>query len=197
MYEIELRALVDNFDLIKSKLDKFEKKEADKREATIFFINPHKDDFELRLRLEKGRSYLSFKEGHHKSARKEIELDISNPEAMYRLLLASGFTIKMIVARVKYTYCHKDFEILLNCVINWGDAVEVEKIVENEKDSENVEAEIENFIKEELGLKLLAKEKLKEMNKEYCEKIDFEKISVLDLLDYVQEKRDINFISSI
>ena len=98
MYEVELRALVKDFDKTKFLLESFANPvDKDKREVTIFFVNSYKEDFDLRLRLHKNRAFLSFKESISKTARKEIETDIEDPVAMFNILLNSGFKIKMII----------------------------------------------------------------------------------------------------
>ena len=102
----------------------------------------------------------------------------------------------MIVARIKYNYQNKNLNILLNRVINWGDAVEVEAEVEEDTESEKIKGEIEQFITQNLGLKsLLSKEKLKEMNEEYIRRLDFSKIKIKDIISYV--KGDLDRIESL
>jgi len=197
MYEVELRALVQDFESVKNKLRGITRLVSeDQREVTIFFINPHKEGFDLRLRLQKDKTILSFKEGLSKTARKEIETSIENPKTAYELLIESGFKIRMIVARIKHNYKHEKFNILLNRVLHWGNAVEVEATIENEEHAEQTEKEIAEFIINTLEIpKILPKEKMLEMNNEYNNKIDFEAISIQDLIDYVQDiKEEISFI---
>jgi len=191
MYEVEVRALVD-FDSMKRKLDKSAKPlKLNEREATIFFFNPEKEDFELRLRFRKNNYILSYKESLSKTARKEIETEISNPDALYHLLLGAGFKIKMIVARVKFTYLYNKFEILLNRIADWGDAIEVESVIEDEGDAGKTESEIREFMKTKLGISnLLGNEKLKSLNEDYRRKIDFYDIPLETLLEYVNGKRN-------
>ncbi len=192
MYEIELRALVDDFEAVKNKLDSFAKPiKSNEKEATIFFFNPHQKDFDLRLRLRKERCFLSFKEGSHKAARMEIESDISNPAGMYKMLKMAGFKIKLIVARINYAYKYGKFEILLNKIADWGNAIEVEIAADEDGNSGQIESEIKEFMKSKLGLAdLLSKEKLDELNEDYRKKIDFNKIKIVDLLDYVNGRKD-------
>ncbi len=198
MYEIELRALVDDFDAIKNRLDNFAKPvKFNERETTIFFFNPHQNDFDLRLRLRKDRYFLSFKEGLHKTARKEIESDVSNPHAIYDLLKSAGFKIKLIVARINYAYQYGKFGILLNKITDWGNAIEVEIAAGEDGNSGQIESEIEEFMKSKLGLaNLLSKERLNELNDEYMKKINFDIVKIADLLDYVNGKKEsIKFIT--
>lgn len=198
MYEIELRALVDGFDKTREKLDNIaEPVKLNQKEATIFFYNPSQNDFELRLRLRKNKYILSFKEALSKKARKEIESEVSNPEAVYDLLLKSGFKISMIVARVKFNYIYNEFEILLNRIIDWGDAIEVETKSDSDDNVEQIRESIREFMKSKLGIhKFLTRGNLKLMNNEYRSKIDFSSIKLQELIDYVSEaKDDINFIS--
>jgi len=97
----------------------------------------------------------------------------------------------MIIARVKDTFRYNQFEILLNEVIDWGNAMEVEAMIDNEEDAKETEEKIEEFMKNELGIeKLLEKEKLLEMNEEYNNKVDFESVKIEDVIDYVQGKTD-------
>ena len=195
MYEVELRALVDNFEIIKKKLDESSKRYKNgEKEVTIFFYNPCENHFDLRLRLQKGKTFLSFKESLFKTARKEIESDISDAKAIYEILISSGFKIKMIVARIKYSYIFDKFDILLNRVLNWGDAVEVECTLENETYAEKTQQEIKYFMTSFLGLnKLLAKEEMLKMNEEYINKFNFYKMCIEDLLNYVNDLNEIEF----
>ncbi|MBN1644982.1 CYTH domain-containing protein [Candidatus Woesearchaeota archaeon] len=192
MYEIELRSIVDDFDSIKSKLDNFAKPiELEEKEVTIFFTNPHNSKFDLRLKLTKNKNILSFKESLDKTARKEIESEVSNSYSIYSLLLQSGFAVKMIVARIKYIYKYNKFDILLNKILNWGDAVEVERIVEDETDAEKIEEEIKEFINTKLGLpQLLSKEELLSRNEKYAKNIKLENIDFNKLLRYINDKED-------
>lgn len=192
MYEIELRALVDDFEAVKNRLDKFAKPvRLGEREATIFFFNPHQKDFDLRLRMRKNKCFLSFKEGSHKAARKEIESDVSNPAGMYEMLKTAGFKIKLIVARINYAYQYGKFGILLNKITDWGNAIEVETVVDEDSNSGQIESEIKEFMESRLGLaNLLSKERLDELNEEYRKKIDFDKIKMDDLLDYVNGRKE-------
>lgn len=192
MYEIELRALVDDFNAIKSRLDSFARQvRIGEKEATVFFFNPHQKDFDLRLRMRKNRCFLSFKEGLHKTARKEVESDISSPHAIYDMLKRAGFKIKFIIARINYAYQYGKFEILLNKITDWGNAIEVETVVDEDNNSGQIESEIKEFMKSKIGLTdLLSKERLNELNEEYMKKIDFEAVRIGDLLDYVNGKKE-------
>ncbi len=192
MYEIELRALVDDFDAVKSRLDSLARPvRIGEKEATVFFFNPHQKDFDLRLRMRKNRCFLSFKEGLHKTARKEVESDVSNPHAVYDMLKRAGFKIKFIIARINYAYQYDKFEILLNKITDWGNAIEVETAIDEDNNSGQIESEIKEFMESKLELSnLLSKEKLNELNEEYMKKIDFEAVMIGDLLDYVNGKKD-------
>lgn len=192
MYEIELRTLIDDFGGIKKKLDNLAKPvELGEREVTVFFCNPHQRDFDLRLKINKNRYFLSFKEGSHKTARKEYESDISNPHAVYDLLLKSGFRIKLIVPRVKYTYEYEKFEILLNKIIGLGVGVEVETTVEERGKVDKIKGEIRDFMNSKLGLtRLIDTKEMERMNRKYGKKMNFENVSVKDMLDYVEGSRE-------
>ncbi len=195
MYEVEVRTLVKDFDSFKGKLDSsFEPVKLNQREVTIFFFNPNKDNFDLRLKLRKNRKFLSFKETLPDSAKKEIESDITNPEGIYNLLLKSGFEIKMIIPRVKYTYKHGKFEILLNKIVHDLPVlplIEVETTVEDKRDADKAENEIRDFMENELGLKnLLNDGKLKKINDSYMKQMEFDSFSIESLLDFVHEKND-------
>jgi predicted adenylyl cyclase CyaB len=192
MYEIELRSIVDDFASIKSKLDDFaEPIQLEEREITVFFTNPNNDKFDLRLKMTKNKNLLSFKEGLDKTARKEIESDVSNPHSIYSLLLQSGFNIKIIIARVKYRYKYDKFEILLNKVLNWGTAVEVETMVEDEANAEEIKKEIKEFIHTKLGLpNLLSNEELLSRNEKYKQSIKFEDIPFSRLTKYINNEEN-------
>lgn len=196
MYEIELRSIVDDFASIKSKLDDFaEPIQLGEREITIFFNNPTNTKFDLRLKMTRNKNILSFKEDLDKTARKEIESEVSNAESIFDLLLQSGFNIKMIVARVKYTYKCDKFEILLNKILNWGDAVEVETLVEDENNAEEIKNEVKEFIHNKLGLpKLLSNEELLSRNEIYKKSIKFEDIPFNRLLKYVNNEENNLFL---
>jgi predicted adenylyl cyclase CyaB len=192
MYEIELRSIVDDFASIKSKLDGFaEPIQLEEREITVFFTNPTNTEFDLRLKMTKNKNILSFKEGLDKTARKEIESEVSNPESIYSLLLQSGFNIKIIIGRVKYLYKYDKFEILLNKVCNWGTAVEVETMAEDEHNAEEIKKEITEFIHNKLGLpNLLSNEELLNRNEKYTQNIKFEDIPFNKLLKYINNEEN-------
>ncbi|MFH1591867.1 MAG: hypothetical protein ABIB47_00675 [Candidatus Woesearchaeota archaeon] len=197
MYEVEIRALVKDFDDVKKKLDGFATPTSPSaREVTIFFFNPYNDNYDIRLILRKNKFILGYKEKLSKKARKEIESDISNPDAIYDLLTHSGFEIRMIVARVKYLYQYENYKILLNRIIDWGDAIEVEILIEEEKDVDIIEKNIKNFMLSKLEIsELLENHTLQSMNGDYCKKINFNNILLKDLLDYVYgKKNDLRFI---
>jgi len=194
MYEVELRTLLEDFDSAKEKLDFFAKPvRLNEREVTIFFHNPQKDDFDLRLKLRKNRNFLSFKELSPGNTKKEFESDVSDPGAVYEMLLKSGFKIRMIIPRVKYTYKHGKFEILLNRIIHNIPVlplIEVETVIDEKGDTKKIEQEIRDFMKNKLNLKnLLDDEKLGEINQEGRE-MNFDSVSMGDLLDFVSHKKD-------
>lgn len=192
MYEVELRALVNDFEGMKARLASLAKpSRLDEREVTVFFSNPQNDAFDLRLRLRKHKYLLNFKEGLAKTARKEIESGISDPHAIYELLLLTGFKIRMIIARVKNTYVLGKFEILLNSIIDWGDAIEVETMINDQRLAEPTRSEIEKFMHDNLGItQLLSKDDLTAMNNRYGARIDFTKIPFDSLLDYVNGTKE-------
>jgi len=192
MYEIELRALIKNFEEFKNKLDNIAKViSKDEREVTIYFINEAKEGFDLRLRLKKDTYIISYKESLSKSARKEIESEISNPKAIYDLLIESGFKIRMIVARINYKYIKDNFEILLNRVVDWGDALEVETMIYDKEKVNEAEESIKQFMYGELGItELFTKEQMKKINDIYCSNNKLN-ITVEELIDYVNGKKEI------
>ncbi|KKQ94783.1 MAG: hypothetical protein UT66_C0028G0013 [candidate division CPR2 bacterium GW2011_GWC1_39_9] len=192
MYEIELRALINDFAAIKKKLDSFASLVKDgEREATIFLSNPHKKDFDLRLKFKKDKYFLSFKSDPSKNVRKEIESDISDPEAIYEMLINSGFETQLIVARINYLYNYGGYDILLNEIIDWGNAIEVEKMVDGKEDTEKVEKEMKEFMNRQLDIKeLLNREELVRLNGIYKNKADFDKIKADDLIAFVSGEID-------
>ncbi|MBW3003217.1 CYTH domain-containing protein [Candidatus Woesearchaeota archaeon] len=193
MYEVELRGLVDDFNNVKERIESFAKPLAlGQREATFFFHNPEKDDFHIRLRIRKDECVLSFKEQADLEVRKEVETKVSNPEAVYDLLKLSGFKIKYIFARVTYKYIHDKFEIMLNRVLDWGDAVEVETMVEDDGKVDTIKHEIKEIIEGKLGLPLLSHDDMKKRIDEFTAKVDLDTIKVEDLVKYV-EGRDLRF----
>lgn len=199
MYEVELRSLIKDIKEMQKKIKSFSKTLSEnEREVNIFFINPLKKDFDIKIRLRKNKYFLMYKGSSKNKARIEFESQISDPCAVFNILVESGFQIELAVARIKYTYKYENYEIMLNEVINWGDAVEAEIIIDDNKLAEAAENNVKKFMKSKLGItNLLSNSELEILNKIYQKKLLLNKIKMNELMDYVNNKTDkLNFFKN-
>lgn len=199
MYEVELRSLIKDIKEMQKKIKSFSKTLSEnEREVNIFFINPLKKDFDIKIRLRKNKYFLMYKGSSKNKARIEFESQISDPCAVFNILVESGFQIELAVARIKYTYKYENYEIMLNEVINWGDAVEAEIIIDDNKLAEAAENNVKKFMKSKLVItNLLSNSELEILNKIYQKKLLLNKIKMNELMDYVNNKTDkLNFFKN-
>lgn len=181
MFEVEIVAEVDDFIQIKNKLQDLNAKFLGKQKSVkIFYKSPH----DLTMIIYPEKTILRLKPGKIQTeiplVRKELEVEIENPEEMHSILLALGFHVDGVLKRFREKYKLDETEIsLTEDVIK---TIELEKIVEKEEGIEEIRNELTSLMKK-LGIKeLLTKERLKQVAEEYKKKhppkdeIDFKEI---------------------
>lgn len=125
----------------------------------IYFNAPHRDLIKskevLRLREENGQFILTYKSPNldtsKSKARPEIELKISDLEAMKSILEHLGFSVVAEVKKHRRSYIYEEIEIGLDEVESLGTFVEISTFVKDKKELETARQSIE-AIMQKLGL---------------------------------------------
>ncbi len=149
MIEVELKARVDNKDLLISKLEKlnfiFLKEEF--QEDIIFLREDFLDKngkildggIVCRIRIVDGKKVFEIKEIDRRAGGGiEYKIDVSEISAARRIIKKLGFEEFFEMSKKRKYYKYEDFEIALDTIENLGDFLEVELIIE--KDSQKQEA---------------------------------------------------------
>ena len=122
--------------MIEDNLKNTAKFESEKRQIDTYYI-PNFKSFErngetqecLRIRESNGKTILCYKYIHRDADPvycDEYELELSNKESMEKILFALGFSVQMIIDKVRKTYSYENFEFDLDCVNGALDLFEVE-----------------------------------------------------------------------
>ncbi len=159
MFEVEIKAKVDNFDAIRENLKKIgaiKKKEL--KMGDIYFKHPSRDfaktDEALRIRNSNKNNFLTYKGpklDELTKTRKEIEIEINEPRKLKNILLNLGFIQVPKIKKKRVIYEINQFQICLDDVDFIGKFVEIETEVKDEIDRELKTNEIINFA-QELGI---------------------------------------------
>lgn len=141
--EIELKFIIDKEkrENIENDLNKIAKFESEKRQIDTYYI-PNFKSFEVngetqecvRIRQSNGKAVLCYKNIHRDASPvycDEYELEISSKENMEKILFALGFSIQMVIDKVRKTYSFEKFEFDLDCVNGVLELFEVELIDNN------------------------------------------------------------------
>lgn len=152
--EIELKFIIDKEkrELIVTDLEKMAKFEGEKRQIDTYYI-PNFKSFEVngetqecvRIRESKDKAVLCYKYIHRDACPvycDEYELEISSKEDMEKILFALGFSVQMVIDKVRKTYSYENFEFDLDTVNGALELFEVE-LTNNNASTE----QILNFVK--------------------------------------------------
>lgn len=143
MIEVEVKAKIDDFDSIKSKLDKLGAvKTITQIQEDLYFKSPivdfAKTDEALRIRTVKTCAdekilitYKGPKLNSKSKTREEIELAIENSEKTEKILEHLGFKKVRVVKKEREYYSYKNFEISLDDVEGLDPYMEIEIGVED------------------------------------------------------------------
>jgi len=168
MKEVEILVeVLDSQDLVLNKLKKFKSKGA-RKIIDLYFYHPEKENMQvmnkryptewLRLRKMGDKQYLAYKLDYFEGSKwlysDEHETEISDIEAMKKILSSLGFKKLLELKIQKETFLTDDYEIDLEDVENLGLFLEVERLNLNDsEDVTKVKKEIQQFI-DDLSIKV-------------------------------------------
>ena len=160
MYEVELKARVDNFEFIKNKLEemydykgkihKFDRYMRRKGDKDII-------DKVFRIRIENEGAVVGYKD---KKRQRGVEINIENefgvtdPDLFIQLMEKMGFEVYVEKEKKGFLFKDSDYSIELMNIRGLGNFVEIEKILQNPDNNEIAAAEsgIRKILKE-IGIK--------------------------------------------
>jgi len=153
--EVELRAKLDDIDIILNKIKKLNSKlkyEVQQKDIIFKPLNSKKK-FILRIRSEDEKDYrLTYKElTDTDGVWKEFETKINDPEQMRKILLEAKFYEWLIIEKIRKSFSLNEFEINVDTFLepkDFGEWIEVEIITD---DIENGRKKIREFF-ETLGI---------------------------------------------
>ena len=136
--EIELKFIIDSAkkNIIEEDLRLLAKFESEKRQIDTYYI-PDFRSFEengetvecVRIRESKGKAVLCYKKIHREAAPvycDEYELEISNKDEMEKILFALGFSVQMVIDKLRKTYSFGKYEFDFDTVNGKLELLEVE-----------------------------------------------------------------------
>ena len=159
LFEVEIKAKIDNFDAIKEKLKKLGAiKKKDLKMGDIYFKHPARDfaktDEALRIRKSNESNFLTYKGpklDEITKTRNEIEMEITEPRKLKKILINLGFIEVPKIRKKREIYELNDYKICLDEVDFIGKYIEIETEVKDENDRIKKTNELINFAKE-LGI---------------------------------------------
>jgi len=159
MIEVEIRARLKDPKKFVEKLESMNAKflgELIQSDSIYAYEKPGKPIKEngimARIREENGKSKLEFKEiCREKCAGLEIKANISNKEIAKRLLSKLGLNTLCEINKKRRLFSIEEFEISVDNVEGLGDFVEIEKIVENDDESEAAKNSCIEFLRSIVG----------------------------------------------
>ncbi len=150
MIEVEVKARVRDRDELVEKLRSLgaEMTRRDEQRDT-YFNSPHRDfartDEALRIRKTGGRAFITYKGpkiDERSKTRKELEMEVDDPETAAGILEALGFFRARDVIKVRETYRLGDFRASLDTVKGLGTYLEIEAELPEGRDYEGALNEI-------------------------------------------------------
>lgn len=155
--EIEVKARVKNFDQIIAKLKELD---ADFLEPVIqddqIFVDKNYGDYVslhigsnvLRIRTVNGeKSYFTLKQ----SVKNELDCiekqtEIAKAQEMYDALIMMGYTNVVNIYKTRQKVKYTDYTICLDQVKNLGNFIEIERLFQDDKETDGVQDEIIKFL---------------------------------------------------
>ena len=157
MKEVEVRAKVNDFESIKTKLKELGAKliETKNQVDKVFGHEMFLDDKRLvieggisaRIRETDNSKSLEFKEIVRMGGGLEIESKLDEIEDGLKFLEKLNFKEAFTVAKFREVYKHKDFEICLDKVEKLGNFIEIEKMVPSTQDEQQARQECLDLLK--------------------------------------------------
>ncbi|RLE41579.1 hypothetical protein DRJ48_05285 [Candidatus Woesearchaeota archaeon] len=184
MYEVEVVGIVPDLNAVKKNLLNtkhiFIKRE---KQVAIFLV---KEGFKgvVRLTVSPESVILSYKGGGFGEIREEIESEVKDYKAIYRLFIKLGFKVDTHFFRTReyFTNSAQNLTIVLDETIGSPKLVEIERVIEDDKQKEKVLKELKEYALKFLKIKeLVSREEFNEMLAQYKSKtksqeVDFERI---------------------
>jgi adenylate cyclase class 2 len=159
MIEIEIKARVESpKDMERSIIALGAAPVGIENQADTYYNSQYRDfgktDESLRIRVEDGQSFLTYKGPKMDSVsktRKEFQIEVNDADNMKNILTSLGFFQVATVTKKRKNYKLGDFLIALDDVQNLGNFIEIEISAE---DSRKYEEKVESIFKfiEKLGL---------------------------------------------
>lgn len=160
--EIELRAKVNNLNLLEKKLNELpgiKEKKINERQIDIYL--KHEKDKErkmiirLRKNYENNEAILTFK-GRSVTNKEDIcwedyDTPIKNPDKLERLLINNGYVYVCLIDKVRQSFSYQDYEINIDNIRDLGVFIEIEK-KDKEENISQIKKEILNLLTK-LGIK--------------------------------------------
>ena len=152
MIEIEVKAWVEDPKQLERSIIEFGATPIGiQMQADTYYNAPYRDfgktDEALRIRVEEGKSVLTYKGPKMdkvSKTRKEVETEIKDIDGMGNILSSLGFFPVATVSKKRKNFRIGDFFISLDEVRNLGNFIEIEIAV---KDSKNFQEKVESIFK--------------------------------------------------
>ena len=149
MYEVELKARVDDFEFIKSKLEEMYDYKGKIHKFDSYMRRKGDKDIinkVFRIRIDNEGAVVGYKD---KKRQRGVEINIENefgvtdPDLFIQLMEKMGFEVYVEKEKKGFLFKDSDISIELLNIKGLGNFIEIEKILKNPNDSEIAKAEIE------------------------------------------------------
>ena len=137
--EVEIQAVIKEPEKVELELIKIGKFNGSRKQVDKYFVLPQKDFFDikdipdeyLRIRYEQDRSHLNYSFLHFESdgwldSTDEYETLVQKPEIVEEIFKRIGLINKITVKKTRKYFDCGDFEVVLDCVENLGNFMEIE-----------------------------------------------------------------------
>ena len=159
MIEVEVKARIDNFDEMESRLNNIGAvKSKTEFQEDIYFASPivdsAKTDEALRIRTTDNDIFITYKGPKLNSeakTRKEVEMNIESAEKAKDIFEEIGFKEARTVRKSRQYYTYENFEISLDDVEGLPPYMEIEIALEDNSDYDEAQGEIFKLF-EKLGI---------------------------------------------
>jgi adenylate cyclase, class 2 len=138
MYEVEIKARVENLETIKQQLSEPVKTEIQRDHVYGFKdkFPPNDGECIARIREKNNKIILEFKEIQRHAGAVELKHDIAEFEPFHNFLTKLQFQKFFTMEKKREKYVHEGCTICLDTVTDLGTFVEIEKMVETQEQKE-------------------------------------------------------------
>lgn len=148
--EVEIRAQIQDVELLKSNLEKLEgveEKSSPQRQVDIYLKHEKDEERKTVLRIRKDyeseEALLTFKAknpvGYSDTAWQDFDTPIKEPDKLEKLLTKNGYVYVCLIDKVRQSFSFKDMEINIDNIRDLGVFVEIEKNIEEESGIEQAQ----------------------------------------------------------